>query len=173
MRGPCAQLTDHGLTVSDRDAAAGQHQLRDRLQIQGIGLDPPASLDPALFSDMRRIQLQHLPARRPHGRSQQRPVIVPGSFDPDFHRNIRPRQSPLDQREDPLQTRPRHLKIHRTQQTVPARIGDRQRNHRLADIDSHNHRQINGHRGLNRHNKHLRRYREDPADQPARGPKGI
>lgn len=26
---------------------------------------------------------------------------------------------------------------------------------------------ISGHHGLNRHNKHLRRYREDPADQPA------
>ena len=173
MRGPCAQFTDHGLTVSDRDAAAGQHQLRDRLQIQGVRFDPPAPLDPALLGDMRRIQLQHLPVRRPHGRSQQRLVIVPGSLDSDFHWNIRPRQSASDQREDPLQARPRHLKVHRTQQPVPARIGDRQRNDRLADIDSHNHRLISGHRGLNRHNKHLRRYRDDPADQPARGPKGI
>ena len=48
--------------LGDRDAAAGQHQLGDRLQIDRVGLHPPPTLHPPLLADMRRVQLQHLPA---------------------------------------------------------------------------------------------------------------
>ncbi|MDQ0820321.1 hypothetical protein QFZ69_001200 [Arthrobacter sp. V1I7] len=66
-------------------------------------------------------------------------MVVPGGLDADFHRNIRPGQRSSDQGEDPVQAPPCHLKFQRTQQTVPARISDRQRDHLLAHIDGNNH----------------------------------
>jgi hypothetical protein len=37
-----------------------QHQLDDRLQVDGIGLDPPPALHPPLLADPRRTELHNL-----------------------------------------------------------------------------------------------------------------
>lgn len=55
------------LTDNDRDPAASEDQLGDRLQINRTGLDP-AAMDSALLGDMGRFQLQNLPRGRPRRR---------------------------------------------------------------------------------------------------------
>jgi hypothetical protein len=61
-----------------------------------------------------------------------------GGLDAGFHRNIGPGQPVPDQGENAAQAPPGHFEVHRTQQALPACISDRQRDHPLADIDSHN-----------------------------------
>ena len=81
VRGPRGELTGGDIGRPDRDAAATEHQLGDCLEVDRVGLDAPAALDAALFGDVRRVQLQDLPANRPGSRREQRPVVVPGRID--------------------------------------------------------------------------------------------
>jgi hypothetical protein len=67
---PGGQFIEHRRPRGGRDSAAGQQQLGDRLQIDRVGLHPPPAHHPALLGDVRRIELEHLPAGRPGRRDQ-------------------------------------------------------------------------------------------------------
>ena len=48
-------------------------------------------------ADVRRIQLHTCQPARPHGRGEQRPVVMPGSLDPDSNGTSHPGQPAFDQ----------------------------------------------------------------------------
>jgi hypothetical protein len=136
---PGSQLHHSFSPPGDRHALAGQQQVGDRLQVDGIGLDPPAPPHPALLCHMRRVELQQLPASRPDRLRQQRPVIMTGRLHPDPYHGPG-RQHLLQPGRHRPQRRGSHRELSRPEQPASIRIGRRQRDHRLPHIDRHSDR---------------------------------
>jgi hypothetical protein len=134
VRRPGLQGTDDLVLGGERDPAPGQDQRGDRVQVDSVGLDPPPPLDSALFGDVCRVELEHLPPRRP-GRAEHRPVIVTRRLNPDLHQGTGVGQHFHDPLHHRRQRRSGHRELDRTQQSVTSGIGHRQRHTGLADID--------------------------------------
>jgi hypothetical protein len=134
---------------------ACQHQLGHGLQIDDIGLDGALAQHPTLLGDMTRVELEHLPVDRPRC-AQQRPVIMPSSFDTDLH-PCAAREHPGDVSNDLRQRRAGHRTAGaRLQQRHPRPITHRERELGLANIDRDNDRRRRNTSSFNNHGTHLR-----------------
>lgn len=124
MDSPCRKLTDTHLALGDYPTPPGQHQLGDRLQIDHIGLHPPPTRNPALLSNMSRVQFEHLPLGWPPV-VQHRPVIMPGRLNTNLDLGKR-RDNGAQPIHDRTKTRASHRKLDRTQHTPTGAIRRRQ-----------------------------------------------
>ncbi len=156
VRRPGSQLDQHRLQGRDRQPAAGQQQLGHRLEIDRVGLDRALTQHPALLGDMAGVELEQLPAGRPHRRAEQRQVIVPGRLDTDLDGSTG-RQQPRDPADHVVNTGRRHRTAQQRLEQPGARgVGHRDRELVLAHVDRDRDRRRRHWGSMSNYGTHLR-----------------
>lgn len=159
MRDPTGQGHDRIGKRRGDDPAASEEQIRDRGEVDLVGLDAALAVDPSLHRHVARVEHPQLPAHWQDAAGEGQ-VVVTGRLQPDAHQRDRRRRASPNPFDQNLHTAAIERKLEGLGQLGASEVDDLGHRLVLADIDRDRHQVLEPNTGRARRNRLSRREHE-------------